>query len=328
MRRCAHILLLLMVLFAVPSLPVPAQIHKKVVRTAGFVLDSLQRRFLSRVDTNYLGTYSRPWRLSLMYNASHFRSYASVDDNSYFLSTKVTNRVSIGIGYQGLAFNYNYRLGSRKNMELSIQAYGRQMGFEMKFHGSDKIDVELVTDEGQRQRLDISGVELFMYLVDGYYAFNHRKFSYPAALAQSKIQKRSAGSLLAGFSLSMVGIEITDPDDGLSESSAELRLSLGMGYGYNWAFQGGKLLLHASFIPMLNLVDRDVVKERGEKKFKKSDVDRFSFVNIFRVGVFYGISDRLYAGILLTENPVPKREHDYFTMDNTLFARTSLTWRF
>lgn len=34
----------------------------------------------------------------------------------------------------------------------------------------------------------------------GYYTFNHRRFSYPAAFTQSYIQRRSAGSWLAGIS--------------------------------------------------------------------------------------------------------------------------------
>ena len=328
MRRVARILMLLTVLFAAPSIPASAQIHKKVVRTAGFILDSLQRRFLTKVDTNYLGNYSRPWRLSVMHNASQFHSVWYSDDYSLQITTKMTNRVSIGIGYQGLAFNYNYRLGAKKKMEMSIQAYGRKMGVEVKFHGSDKINLEAVMDDGETFTIDADGAEIFSYLIDGYYVFNSRKFSYPAALSQSKIQKRSAGSLLAGFSLSSVGVDITDPDDGLTESSAELRLSLGIGYGYNWAFHGGKFLIHASFIPMLNLIDRDVHKDKGEDKYKKMDVDRYSLVTLFRVGMFYHFTDRLYAGILLTDNPVPKREGGYFFMDNNVFSRASLTWRF
>ncbi len=203
------------------------------------------------------------------------------------------------------------------------------MGIEVKFHGSDKINLGIFTDDGKSLDIDnIEGLELYSYLIDGYYVFNHRRFSYPAALAQSKIQKRSAGSVLVGLSLGIIGVDMTDATDGLTKSSAEGRLSLGVGYGYNWAFQGGKFLIHASFIPMLNLVDRDVVKEKGEDKYKKEDTDRYSFVNLFRLGMFYSITDRLYTGVLFSDNPVPKRDHGYFSIDNTFFARTTLTWRF
>lgn len=322
------LVLILTMLFAASSFPSSAQIHKKVVRTAGFVLDSLQRRFLTKVDTNYIGNYTRPWRLSLMYNASHFRSLAYVEDYSLYVTTKMTNRLSFGIGYQGLAFNFNYRLGSKQKMEMSIQAYGRQMGVEIKFHGSDQINLEVAADGQDPVSVDAKGAELFLYLVDGYYAFNHRKFSYPAALSQSKVQKRSAGSILAGFSFSALGVNLVDPSDGQTASSVEGRLSLGVGYGYNWAFHGGKLLIHGSLIPMLNLLDRDLYKGKGEEDYKKKDTDRYSFVNLFRLGLFYNFSERLYAGILITENPVPKREQGYFTMDNSIFSRASITWRF
>ena len=203
----------MMVLLAAPSVGVSAQIHKKVVRTAGSMLDSLQRRFLTKVDTNYIGNYPRPWRVSMMHNASHFRSLAYIEDYSLHITTKMTNRLSFGVGYQGLAFNYNYRLGAKKKMEMSIQAYGRQMGVEVKFHGSDRINISVDGGGEGSKSVDIEGAELFSYLIDGYYAFNNRKFSYPAALAQSKIQKRSAGSLLAGFSFSAVGIDMVDPAD-------------------------------------------------------------------------------------------------------------------
>ena len=90
----------------------------------------------------------------------------------------------------------------------------------------------------------------------------------------------------------------------------------------------GFLLVHGSLIPMLNLLDRDLYKGKGEEDYKKMDTDRYSFVNLFRLGLFYNFSERLYAGILITENPVPKREHGYFTMDNSIFSRASITWRF
>lgn len=327
-RRWVILLWLLVLLFSAPSLPLSAQIHKKVVRTAGFVLDSLQRRFLTKVDTNYIGNHVRPWRLSLMYNASHFRSLTYVEGYSLDLSTKMTNRISFGVGYQGLAFNFNYRLGSREKMEMSIQAYGRKMGVELKFHGSDQINLKAAGDGYDPVSVEAEGADLFMFLLDGYYAFNHRKFSYPAALSQSKIQKRSAGSLLAGFSFSMLGVNLVDPSDGQTTSSVEGRLSLGVGYGYNWAFRGGKWLIHASLIPMLNLVDRDLYKEKEEDEYKKRDTDRYSFVSLFRMGLFYNISERLYVGFLVTDNPVPKREHGYFSVDNSIFSRATITWRF
>ena len=322
------LVLFLTVLVAASPVPVSAQIHKKVVRTAGHMLDSLQRRFLTKVDTNYIGNYPRPWRLSAMYNASHYRGVAEDDGYSLYVSTKMTNRFSVGIGYQGLAFNYNYRMGSKKKSEMSIQAYGRRMGFELKFHGSDKLNLELVADDGQSISLVSEGNEFYSYVLDGYYAFNHRKFSYPAALAQSKIQKKSAGSLLAGISLSSMGVTMADVPEGDTESWSEVRLSLGLGYGYNWSFKGGKMLFHASWIPMLNLVDSDLTQAKGSSKYENKETDRYSLFNLVRLGLFYNFSDRIYAGFLVTDNPVPKREQGMFSMDNLLFSRATLTWRF
>lgn len=41
-----------------------------------------------------------------------------------------------------------------------------------------------------------------------YYIFNHRKFSYPAAYAQSTVQRRSAGSWLAGIGYTRHTLEV------------------------------------------------------------------------------------------------------------------------
>ena len=78
-----------------------------------------------------------------------------------------------------------------------------------------------------------------------YYAFNNRRFSYPAAFTQSYIQRRSAGSFL--LAASMQGPRATI-NWGHELYLKMTNIGIGAGYGYNYVpFQGW--LLHISALP-------------------------------------------------------------------------------
>jgi hypothetical protein len=81
--------------------------------------------------------------------------------------------------------------------------------------------------------------------LNAYYAFNSRRFSYPAAFSQSYIQRRSAGSFL--LAASAMGQNATLD----WEQKMELKMAnigIGGGYGYNYVPAQG-WLLHISALP-------------------------------------------------------------------------------
>ena len=82
---------------------------------------------------------------------------------------------------------------------------------------------------------------------DMYYFFNHRKYSQAAAYSYSKIQKRSAGSFIAGFLVATQDIDIDfsllpeDMKEYLPEWDEQYTYhyrsySFLLGYAYNWVF--------------------------------------------------------------------------------------------
>lgn len=96
-------------------------------------------------------------------------------------------------------------------------------------------------------------------MADGYYIFNKRRFSYKAAYRQSVIQKRSAGSWLAGAMFYYSDFRYDDL------SNAELlvymnnvgrikqwQANVGAGYGYNYVPAKG-WLISAMAMPMLTV---------------------------------------------------------------------------
>lgn len=162
--------------------------------------------------------------------------------------------------------------------------------------------------------------------MDGYYAFNHRRFSYPAILSQSNIQKKSAGSILAAAGLSIMGFGLLEARDGLPSRWAESRFSLGCGYGYNWSIQKGRCLLHASAIPMVNLLDRGFTKIEGSS-LEVTTSTRLSLISVVRLGFIYNWTDRLYMSLLMTNNPIFKNQSDRYILNNSFFGQISITVR-
>ena len=90
------------------------------------------------------------------------------------------------------------------------------------------------------------GLKLESYGIDVYYFFNNKRYSHGAAYNFSKIQKRSAGSLIAGLTVSSQDVDIDfsglsdDMKSYLPEPDKQdyrfryYDYCLVAGYGYNW----------------------------------------------------------------------------------------------
>ena len=140
--------------------------------------------------------------------------------------------------------------------------------------------------------------------VAGYYTFNHRRFSFPAAFTQSYIQRRSAGSWLAGFSYQGGSIKTTKALLERNADAPETRiyvghLGIGGGYGYNWVL-GKRWLLHFSMLPTFVVYNRNNMTVRGERK--KAQQMRFNMIFNERAAVVYQFSQRYFAGATLVMN--------------------------
>ena len=111
-----------------------------------------------------------------------------------------------------------------------------------------KVESCIYTDSSE----SISEGEVLFSIVDvykrqglnAYWIFNYKKFSYPAAYSQSTNQRKSAGSLMAGFSYSQHNISF-DYEKLPGEVRVQLHdallfkkvkysdYSINVGYGYN-----------------------------------------------------------------------------------------------
>lgn len=146
--------------------------------------------------------------------------------------------------------------------------------------------------------VNFSGVTNKIWDVKAYYFFNNYKYSQSAAYNYSKIQRRSAGSPIAGISilLNNVSINMQDPEGILPvlDELHDLHLksncyNILAGYGYNWV-PVRNLVINATALPSIGW--RYGHKTSGEGM----DVTRYSFsLNIgLRAGITYNITRRWF----------------------------------
>ena len=137
-----------------------------------------------------------------------------------------------------------------------------------------------------------------------YYVFNHRRFSYPAAFTQSYLQRRSAGSWLAGLSYQGGSIETTDALKDRNTLAPDTRIyighvGIGGGYAYNWV-PGKKWLLHFTMLPTIVVYNRNNLTINDERR--NAGHMRFNMIFNERLAIVHQFSPRLFIGTTLTMN--------------------------
>jgi hypothetical protein len=243
-------------------------------------------------------------------------------ENSITLSPDSKTKVGPYFGWRWIFLGYTFDIknigfskgGLKKEFDLSI--YSSQVGVDLYYRrtGSDyKIrDVEFGNDSrvALLEGMPFDGATVGMTGVNAYYIFNHKRFSYPAAFAQSTCQKVSCGSWMAGagYTKNTIEFDYAKLQDALSSRMGyEVQLDSGMmfrsiqykdfslsaGYAYNFV------------LPHHWVIGACLQGAVGYKESAGSSVagpfDDFRFENlnidgIGRLGVVYN-NMRWYAGL-------------------------------
>lgn len=213
--------------------------------------------------------------------------------------------------------------GLRKEFDLSI--YSSQVGVDIFYRrtGNDyKIrDVRLGygLDGDWLEGVPFDGVNVGITGASAYYIFNHGRFSYPAAFAQSTCQKISCGSWMAGvgFTKNTLDMDYEKLETTLRSrisKEQELKLDSGMmfsdikysdfmlsgGYAYNWVFAKNWLFCASGQLAVCYKSSYGEIA--GEKK--GFSIDKVNLDGIGRFGLVYN-NTRWYAGcsaIMRTNN--------------------------
>ena len=246
------------------------------VKKVGTLIDTMAVKGL---DRNYIDAPEKPWQLIAKGNVNQTIVSMNADGNILgvdysarpYLKTQPSQYVGFWAGYRGYGIGYTVNVGGDKGSNLVFGATGGAYGVNVRIHSFDNsnpsinLNSELLSEEEQETWDDvqlIDPIHVRTVIADGYYMFNGKKFSYAAAYDQSVIQKRSAGSLMAGLMYNYTHIDYATDLNGdlvyLMHGLGKVKLwqgSAGVGYAYNWVPARG-LLVNVMLMPMVTFVNK------------------------------------------------------------------------
>lgn len=299
---------------------------------------------LNKIDTSYVVPYPYRFDARLFGNTSgmHIVTQGLGDID---LSTGMSNRVGVSFGYRDIALSYSLGLGKTLGFDFGFTSYGKHLCLEYDLKATDNLtgqvtfpDRKIVVNQGDELTLVESNLNLF-------YSFNSR-FSLGAAMKQSAIQRRSAGSVLAGFSWTVWDVLAAGREDIFSRhtSIASLlaiptlfyhRFSVGAGYGYNLVLDQSHWLLHASVVPMWTFYDTTAYRIMDSKTRSGHPMGKITFTGTARAGVYYRWGDRWSLGLsgvvnqMASRNKIHRSDPEFQRFGAQEWqARLSLSYRF
>jgi len=234
---------------------------------------------------------------SLAGNVIKSKNVTSGNDTHAHLSTETKGTMSVGANYMGLtatlALNPGKLSGRNKDFEINVNAFTNRYSLDFSYQESKTLSGNISTISSN-YHVDKGFVSSKMLNIAGYYTFNYKRFSYPAAFAQSYIQKRSVGSWLAGFSYQGGTIKTTDK---APSTIPETRIyvgnfAIGGGYGYNLVIKN--VLLHASGMPTFVVLNNNNVKFDGVRKDESTYFPEMIING--RAAVVYSINPKYFVG--------------------------------
>ena len=251
-------------------------------------------------DRSYIEQPKKPWAVELRSEATQTSMKATSSwylDEEYNGST--TSRTdngfstSIGawLGYRGYGFGLSKELTGGDGSTISFGAMGGSFGINLRinFYRSSQPELQGYHKAGDwaqqfQETLDMDDpIHVRSLFLDGYYFFNGKRFSYAAAYDQSLIQRRSAGSLVAGLMYFHSKMAYDDQSNWplilLTNDEGRVtftQANIGAGYAYNWVPAKG-WLVSGMVMPMLTFYNRmnsytyDILTQDGRDLFQLSD---------------------------------------------------------
>ena len=299
---------------------------------------------LNDVDTTYISPnkYNFAFMLEQSTWFEHYRLGGSSQDGDQSINFAPNANAKIGVyfGWRwiflGVTFDIKDIFGKHKSenqknrkevvfnlysSKFGVDLYSRKTGSDFKI--SKYTNFDLTKDY---VGTDFEGFQSKIKGLNAYWIFNHRKFSYPAAFSQSTNQRKSCGSLMAGFSYSKHNITFNHkllPQEMQEQIRPSLQfhkmkytdVNLNVGYGYNWVF-AKNCLFNISLLPAIGfkkarIDDQPTNTETSWKKWIK-DVN---FDLITRAGITWNNS-KYYIGASLVLHTYDYRKQN-FSMTNS-----------
>ena len=230
---------------------------------------------LQKVDTDYIGLPEHSWSVAFTSGMvginSTIHSLTLIEPIDYPLKISIYNRttpsVDLGfnVGYRGFGFGYSWDALHAYAQKLNFSFGSKYIGLDFSYQTSANIRSQAAINDRLVPSLDSeNNVVVTNANLSLWYALNAAHYSHAAAIKQSYIQRKTAGSLLLHLSYmsSKIGMSDSVMIAGASDptlpsmmsgvqSITTRQIAVGVGYGINYTPNHGKVLLHASAAAML-----------------------------------------------------------------------------
>ena len=235
----------------------------------------------AKVDPHYIEVPDKPWRVVARYNENmvevDYDNSMDVLDGNTSLDWKLrfqpphASSVGFWVGYRGTGVAFSQPLSKNAGRYFSFSTTGAKYGFNFRLR---RFNTSAATLDAATYKNGVSVYEaqvtdnmpspvwIRSTYVNGYYVFNGHRYSQAAAYNQSVIQRRSAGSLLAGATWFQSSLDYSDDENSLfmifGNGIGRIKVhqaNLGLGYGYNWVPLRG-LVINVMAMPTVSVYNR------------------------------------------------------------------------
>lgn len=304
----------------------------------------------SRVDTSYIEpqAYNFTAMLQTTYTYEKY-TLQTPEGQSITLAPQPTIKMGPYWGWRWVFLGYQFdlrHLRGKNKKEFDLSLYSSQIGIDLFFRktGTNYKIQSFVGKQGSRinelYNTPFDGIQSSVKGFNLYYIFNHRKFSYPAAFSQSTIQRRSAGSALAGigYTKHTLDIDWQKLDRVIEEKNIDKSkigvldttllaskihytdIALSGGYAYNWAFAHNWLL--AGSLSLAVGYKRTLGDVSAEKQtFRDFFLNSFNIDGVGRFGLVWN-NMRWYAGSSIILHTYNFRRNKFST--NNMFGSLNI----
>lgn len=220
------------------------------------------------------------------------------------LSSDARFTTNVGFSYRGIGLSLSvnpFKLkGNKRDTELRFELMNNRYGFDISYQNAKTYDGSL--EHVQQYTISSSEVTSKTFMLNGYYAFNYRRFSYPAAFTQSYRQLQSAGSWLVGASFllgntNILGASFWNDYSPIHHPAMKMKvgsIGIGGGYAYNWVVNK-HLMLHASALPTLTFASFNRLTVDNEQNKIHYSFPQFLLTE--RVSALYEITDQHFLNL-------------------------------
>ena len=264
MRPIRFVFLVLMLAL----LPMTAQAEKEPSKALKFFYRTglkIDKYLLTGVDTNYITLPEHCWKLALNNGESGvnaaYRIWLDVGTPAdLMMRNKPSIQIGFNAGYRGIGFGYSWDVLSAYSTNWNISLGGKGLGISFRRQVTTNLTGKVLINEKEDPDptlIDKGDMRIATTSLSAWYALNASHYSHNAAIKQSYIQRKPAGSILLSLAYMSYEIGVQDSSKFVQDEDMHYlingmtkmitrQVAVGVGYGINYTPNHGKVLLHAA----------------------------------------------------------------------------------